>query len=130
MYFMKQSMRNSDKCNLLLLTTNIQTENGPERGPCATGIKRHDIKKYTIKNYITITGDRVPYVFPVRYETLNRPWRAIGVFPVRHEHYLHIKGKAISVTDRGGIYGFEMSRIPHFIDNWFTDGGKVVGLTH
>jgi hypothetical protein len=23
-----------------------------------------------------------------------------------------------------------MSRLPHFLDNWLTDGGEVVSLTH
>jgi hypothetical protein len=26
--------------------------------------------------------------------------------------------------------GCEMSRLPHFIENWLTDGGEVVSLTH
>jgi hypothetical protein len=37
--------------------------------------------------------------------------------------------KAISVTGRAGPYGCEMSRLPHFLDNRLTDGGKVVSLT-
>jgi hypothetical protein len=39
------------------------------------------------------------------------------------------KGKAISVTGRGGPYGCETSRLPHFLDIRLTDGGKVVSLT-
>jgi hypothetical protein len=39
------------------------------------------------------------------------------------------KGKAIPITGRGGPEGFEMSRLPYFLDNWFTDGGEVVSLT-
>jgi hypothetical protein len=39
------------------------------------------------------------------------------------------KGKAIPVTDHGGPYGFETSRIPHFLDNRLTDGSEVVRLT-
>jgi hypothetical protein len=41
-----------------------------------------------------------------------------------------LKTKAILVTDRGGSYGCEMSRIPHYLDNLLTNGGEVVGLTH
>jgi hypothetical protein len=37
--------------------------------------------------------------------------------------------KAIPVTGRGDSYGCEMSRLPHFLDNWLTDGGKVVSPT-
>jgi hypothetical protein len=31
----------------------------------------------------------------------NRPWRPIGVFPVRYEHHLHIKSIDIAVTGHG-----------------------------
>jgi hypothetical protein len=40
------------------------------------------------------------------------------------------KDKTIPVTGRGGSWDFEMSRLPHFLDNWLTDGGEVVRLTH
>jgi hypothetical protein len=39
------------------------------------------------------------------------------------------KGKAILVTGRGGPYGCETSRLPHFLDNRVTDGGEVISLT-
>jgi hypothetical protein len=34
------------------------------------------------------------------------------------------------VTDRGGIYGCEILRIQHCLENRLTDGGKVVSPTH
>jgi hypothetical protein len=34
--------------------------------------------------------------------------------------------KAIPVTGRGGQQGFEMSRIPHFLDNRFTKATELV----
>jgi hypothetical protein len=37
-----------------------------------------------------------------------------------------IKGKAIPLTGREGPYGYKTSRLPHFLDNRLTDGGKVV----
>jgi hypothetical protein len=40
------------------------------------------------------------------------------------------KSKAIPVTGRGGLWGCEMLRIPHYLDNRLTDGGKVVSPTH
>jgi hypothetical protein len=40
-----------------------------------------------------------------------------------------VKGKAIPVTGHGGPEGCETSRLPHFLENWLTDGGKVVSLT-
>jgi hypothetical protein len=40
------------------------------------------------------------------------------------------KSKAIALTGCGGLYGCEMLRILHYLDNRLTDGGEVVGLTH
>jgi hypothetical protein len=39
------------------------------------------------------------------------------------------EGKYIPVTGRGGPQGFETSRLSHFLDNRFIDGGKFVSLT-
>jgi hypothetical protein len=39
------------------------------------------------------------------------------------------KNKAIFVTGRAGLYGCEMLRIPHCLDNRLTGGGKFVSLT-
>jgi hypothetical protein len=41
----------------------------------------------------------------------------------------HEKGKAIPVTDRGGPWDCEKSKLPHFKDNPLTDGGEVINLT-
>jgi hypothetical protein len=38
------------------------------------------------------------------------------------------KNKTIPVTGRGGLHGYEMSKIPHFLDSQFTDGSEVVNL--
>jgi hypothetical protein len=38
------------------------------------------------------------------------------------------KCKAITVTDRGGPFGFETSRLPHFLDNRFADGVRMLAL--
>jgi hypothetical protein len=43
---------------------------------------------------------------------------------------LKVKEKAIPATGRGGPYGCEMSRLPHFPDNQLTDCGEAVNLTH
>jgi hypothetical protein len=43
--------------------------------------------------------------------------------------YNLVKGKAIPVTGRGGPYGCETSRLPHFLDNPLTDGDESVSLT-
>jgi hypothetical protein len=40
-----------------------------------------------------------------------------------------LKGKAIPVAGSGGPQDFETSRLPHLLDNSFTDGGEVVSLT-
>jgi hypothetical protein len=34
--------------------------------------------------------------------------------------------EAIPATGRGGLYGYEMLRIPHCLDSRLTDGGKIV----
>jgi hypothetical protein len=57
-----------------------------------------------------------------------------GQSPNTHTHthiyiYIYIS-KAISVTGRGGRYGFKMLRIPHCLDSRLTDGGRFVSPTH
>jgi hypothetical protein len=39
------------------------------------------------------------------------------------------KSKVIPLTGLGGLQVCEMLRIPHCLDNWLTDGGKVVSPT-
>jgi hypothetical protein len=39
------------------------------------------------------------------------------------------KYEVMTAIGRGGPYGCEKSRFPHFLDNWITDGGEVVSLT-
>jgi hypothetical protein len=39
------------------------------------------------------------------------------------------KGKAIPVTDHGGLWGCETSRLPRLPDNWLTQCGEFVSLT-
>jgi hypothetical protein len=46
------------------------------------------------------------------------------------DHNNFIKLKAIPATGRGGPWGCETSRLPHFLDNRLTDGGEVVSLKH
>jgi hypothetical protein len=41
-----------------------------------------------------------------------------------------VKKYGIPVTGLGGLEGRETLRIPHFLDNRLTDGGKVVSPTH
>jgi hypothetical protein len=36
--------------------------------------------------------------------------------------------KALALTDHGDPLGCETSKIPHFLDNWLTDGGEVINL--
>jgi hypothetical protein len=40
-----------------------------------------------------------------------------------------VRGKTIPVTDLGGPWGFELSRLTHFLDTRLTDGGEVVSFT-
>jgi hypothetical protein len=39
------------------------------------------------------------------------------------------KRKAIPVTGHGGPFGCEISIIPHFLENRFTDGVEIASLT-
>jgi hypothetical protein len=39
------------------------------------------------------------------------------------------KGTDIHVTGHGGTYGCERLRLPHYLDKWLLDGGKVVSPT-
>jgi hypothetical protein len=54
--------------------------------------------------------------------------------PVLRSHVSNLKSKQekeikdIPVTDRGGLLGFQMLRIQHFLDNQLTDGGKIVSF--
>jgi hypothetical protein len=62
----------------------------------------------------------------------NTSIRIVGVSAeIRTKNYpkLKKKGKIILVTGRGGLYGCETSRLPHFLNNRLTGGGEVVSLT-
>jgi hypothetical protein len=50
---------------------------------------------------------------------------------IRTKHYSNLKkeGEVIPVTGRGGLYGCETSRLPHFLNNWLTVGGEIISLT-
>jgi hypothetical protein len=52
------------------------------------------------------------------------------VLPVRYEHHLHIKSKAISVSGREGLWGCGMFSIRYCLDNRLTDGLEVDSLAH
>jgi hypothetical protein len=64
---------------------------------------------------------RVMWLLSLTEYTRNEINRGYTMYPHKH------KGKAIPVTDHGGPQGCETSRLPHFLDNRFTDGGEVVG---
>jgi hypothetical protein len=44
--------------------------------------------------------------------------------------FITAKRKAILVTGFMGSYGCQTWMIPHFLDDWLTDGGKFISLTH
>jgi hypothetical protein len=51
---------------------------------------------------------------------------------VQHTLYIPqrlLKRKAIPVTGHGGPQGCETLRVPHYLDNRLTDGGKALSLT-
>jgi hypothetical protein len=48
--------------------------------------------------------------------------------PQTAAHKVKKEVKAVSVAGRGGLWGCEMLRIPHCLDNRLTDGSEVVSL--
>jgi hypothetical protein len=56
-----------------------------------------------------------------------REW--ISFMNLASSGHLKIKVKANPITDRGGPWGCERSRLTHFLDNRLTDGSEVVSLT-
>jgi hypothetical protein len=49
---------------------------------------------------------------------------------ISSSHLMQLKkDKAIPVTGCEGQEGCEMTRLPHFLDNWLTNGSEVVSLT-
>jgi hypothetical protein len=55
---------------------------------------------------------------------------SLQLLPVRYEHHLDIKSRALSVTGSGGLQDYEMLTIPHCVNNRPTDDGGVVSLTY
>jgi hypothetical protein len=50
------------------------------------------------------------------------------VFPVRYEHHVLRRSKAIPVRVYGSLQGPKMLRIPHCLDSRLIGGSKVVSL--
>jgi hypothetical protein len=62
--------------------------------------------------------------------TMQNPKSSPGTDPLHSKLTLiDLDSEVIPVTGRRGLYGCETSRIPHFLDNRFTEGGEVVRLT-
>jgi hypothetical protein len=74
------------------------------------------------------SGRRVPKQFhlAIAYESVVDP---VGKEWLRAISYEGKNVKGVSVTGCGSPYGCKTSRLPHFLDNRLTDGGKV-SLTH
>jgi hypothetical protein len=60
----------------------------------------------------------------------SRHWLSLHSFSTILQIEVKSKSEAIPVTGCGGLYGYEMLRIPHLLDNRHKDGGKVVSPTH
>jgi hypothetical protein len=62
--------------------------------------------------------------------TLHRNTPNTNQETIEHrKHALSVKGKDIHVTGYGGPQGCETSRLPHFLDNQFTDVSEFFSLT-
>jgi hypothetical protein len=66
----------------------------------------------------------------VRSVAHNETLKSMETANLEYAYTPHIPTcEGIPVTDNGGPWGCETSRIPHFLDNWLTDGGEIVKLT-
>jgi hypothetical protein len=73
---------------------------------------------------LNIANTATERLFEVIYDNYQIVWMNASA------NHAHKKGKTITVTGRGGPYGCETSRLPHFLDNWLIDGDEVVSFTH
>jgi hypothetical protein len=78
-----------------------------------------------------------PFVLMVSFVGFRSQFCIVMVYGITVSQYLFIcsvffftvgsksksKSKAIPVTGRGGLLGYEMLRIPHCLDNRLIDGG-------
>jgi hypothetical protein len=87
-------------------------------------------------------GSEAHHSPPTNAEVRNK-WISTSTPPVKHRdnftfflpfygmqssYWYKVKGKAIHLTGREGPWGCETSRLPHFLENRLTDGGKFVIL--
>jgi hypothetical protein len=54
-------------------------------------------------------------------------WKTYPILKIRMNKE---KGKDIPVTGRGGPYGCDRLKLPHYLDKRLTDGSKVVSPMH
>jgi hypothetical protein len=88
----------------------------------------------TLRNWSLNPGLRGEESHPTPGPLLNQNtshWRHICIYFPSNKmfHKATYKGKAIPVTGREGPQVCERPRLPHFLDNWLTDGSAVVSLT-
>jgi hypothetical protein len=68
------------------------------------------------------------WVYPLYYLVVIAVNEA-SIYFVHRATFSGYKGKAIPLTGRGGPWGSETSRRPHYLDSLLTDGGEVISLT-
>jgi hypothetical protein len=89
--------------------------------------KEHGLKMFKNRVLRKVLGPR--------RDELTRDWRKLHNED-RHKSYSSTsiirikKRKAIPITGHGGLWGCEVLSIPRCLDNWLTDGGKVVSPKH
>jgi hypothetical protein len=75
-----------------------------------------------VRRYVSITKFLVSVLKTLLVFT---HWREDCLYNAGRTLVQRIDGKAALVTDHGGPYSFERSRLSHFLDNWLTDVGEV-----
>jgi hypothetical protein len=71
----------------------------------------------------------VRYLHPLKHWDLGIEYHGCPVLQREQQELTNIEGISIPESGRGGPWGCETSRLPHFLDNRLTDGGEVVSLT-
>jgi hypothetical protein len=98
----------------LLILSNLLQMRKSILPPCSGTISKMEAQCTSETSHCNTSGSQ-----PECYRQFEHSW--LGIL----ENIKKKKGKAIPVTGRGGTYGCETSRFPHFLDNRLADESEV-----